>query len=226
MTIFNYVIVGGGPAGLSARYGWNAHHETKYLLVDSGDGLSERVKSNDKTHIGSIGGAGLCSDGYFVFYPVGNGLCFSTVSQYEICGPSHHSQRFLGCHADMALDVATSLAAWFANTQNSDGQATINSEKRRQKKQSTLHLTFEQRTTLITSILHAIKPNQLSLNTKLYQIESTIDNTCILNLVVSFFPIVSQSFPMIKHVFKQVAVGVRICGPANNSLFSDATQVN
>ncbi|CAF1073519.1 unnamed protein product [Rotaria magnacalcarata] len=81
----------------------------------------------------------------------------------------------------MALDVATSLAAWFANTQNSDGQATINSEKRRQKKQSTLHLTFEQRTTLITSILHAIKPNQLSLNTKLYQIESTIDNTCILN---------------------------------------------
>ncbi|CAF4177220.1 unnamed protein product [Rotaria magnacalcarata] len=126
----------------------------------------------------------------------------------------------------MALDVATSLAAWFANTQNSDGQATINSEKRRQKKQSTLHLTFEQRTTLITSILHAIKPNQLSLNTKLYQIESTIDNTCILNLVVSFFPIVSQSFPMIKHVFKQVEVGVRLCGPANNSLFSDATQVN
>ncbi|CAF1443207.1 unnamed protein product [Rotaria magnacalcarata] len=67
-------IIGGGPAGLSARYGWNAHHETKYLLVDSGDGLSERVKSNDKTHIGSIGGAGLCSDGYFLFYPVGNGL--------------------------------------------------------------------------------------------------------------------------------------------------------
>ncbi|CAF4802183.1 unnamed protein product, partial [Rotaria magnacalcarata] len=46
MTIFNYVIVGSGPAGLSASYGLNAHHETNYLLIDSGDGLSERVQSN------------------------------------------------------------------------------------------------------------------------------------------------------------------------------------
>ncbi|CAF3485810.1 unnamed protein product [Rotaria socialis] len=269
MTIFNYVIVGSGPAGLSASYGLNAHHETNYLLIDSGDGLSERVQSNDKTHIGGIGGAGLFSDGYFVFYPAGNRLwlldqeclresynqlakmfqgildipAFPRDLSIKSAGQVTTVNTILGCHADMVLDVATSLAAWFGNIQNSDEQTIINTEKRKQKKQSTFRLTLEQRTALIASILHGLKPNQLSLNTKLCQIESTTDNTYILhckkngndvefrckNIILSggrFFPIVSQSFPMIKHVFKQVEIGVRLCGPANNSLFSDATQAN
>jgi hypothetical protein len=119
----------------------------------------------------------------------------------------------LGCHADMALDVATSLAAWFGNTQNSDEQTTINTEKRKQKKQSTFHLTLEQRTALIASILHGIKPNQLSLNTKLCRIESTTDHTYILhckkngsdvkfrckNIILSGGPIFSNRFSIISY---------------------------
>ncbi|CAF4853415.1 unnamed protein product [Rotaria sp. Silwood1] len=149
----------------------------------------------------------------------------------------------MGCHADMALNIVTSLASWFNTTLNSDEQNSINAEKRKQKQVSAFHLTLEQRMAVIASILQDIKPNQLSLNTKLCRVESTADNTYVLhckknghdiefrskNLILSggrFFPIVSQSFPMVKHMFKQVEVGARICGPANNSLFSPSTQAN
>ncbi|CAF4820623.1 unnamed protein product [Rotaria sp. Silwood1] len=257
----------GGPAGLSASYGLHLHHENNYLLIDSGDDLSDRIQSNDKTHLGGIGGAGLFSDGHFVFYPAGNRLwlldqeslrmsynqltkmlqgilvipSFPHDLSIKCAGQVTTVNTILGCHADMALNIVTALVDWSENTGGSDEQIAINAEKRKQKKQSAFHLTLEQRTALITSILQAIKPNQLSLNTKLCRIESTADNTYILhctkngdhiefrckNVILSggrFFPIVSQSFPVVKHIFKQVEVGVRICGPATNSLFSDVTQ--
>ncbi|CAF2599801.1 unnamed protein product [Rotaria sp. Silwood2] len=268
MTMFNYIIIGAGPAGLSASYGLRVHHESNYLLIDSGDGLSERALSNDRTHIGGIGGAGLFSDGHFVFYPAGNRLwlldheclrmshnqlatmfqgiltipVFPSDLSIKAAGKVTTVNGILGCHADMALSVATSLTTWFNTIQNSDEQNSINAEKRKQKKQSAFHLTLEQRMALIASIHQGIKPNQLSLNTELCRVESATDNTYILhckknghdiefrckNLILSggrFFPMVSQSFAMVKHLFKQVEVGVRICGPANDSLFSSSTQV-
>jgi uncharacterized protein len=268
-TTFNYVIVGGGPAGLSASYGLYLHHENNYLLIDSGDDLSDRIQSNDRTHLGGIGGAGLFSDGHFVFYPAGNRLwlldqeslrmsynqltkmfqgildipSFPHDLSIKSAGQVTTVNAILSCHADMALNIVTSLAAWLENNQNNDEQNAIDAEKRKQKKQSAFQLQLEQRTALIASILQVIKPNQLSLNTNLCWIESTADNTYLLhckkngediefrckNLILCggrFFPIVSHSFPMVKHIFKQVEVGVRICGPANNSLFSDAVQAN
>lgn len=267
MTIFDYIIVGAGPAGLSAAYGLNTHHENNYLLIDSGDDLSTRIQANDRTHTGGIGGAGLFSDGQFVFYPAGNrlwllnqeclrksynqlmkmfqGILDIPSFPYDLSSKSTGQvttvNTILGCHADMALDMATSLAAWFGSAQNNDEQNAINAEKRKRKKQSAHTLTLEQRTALITSILKLIKPNRLSTNTKLCGMESTTDKIYILhctkdgndiefrcrNLILSggrFFPIISQSFTAVKHIFKQVEVGVRFCGPANNLLFSDGVQ--
>ncbi|CAF3060817.1 unnamed protein product [Rotaria sp. Silwood2] len=267
MTTFNYVVVGAGPGGLSASYGLHVHNENNYLLIDSGDNLSKRVQSNDRTHIGGVGGAALFSDGHFMFYPACNRLwlldeeclrisynqltkMFQDILNiptfpYDLSiKPASQvttANTILDCRADMVLNDATSVEACSRNTQNSDEQSTVNVEERKQQEQFAFHLALEQRTALIASMLQVIKPNQLSLNTKLYRIESTADNTYILhckkngddiefrckNLILSggrFFPIVSQSFPIVKHIFKQVDVGVRICGPANNSLFSDATE--
>lgn len=269
MKTFTYVVVGGGPAGLSASYGLYLHGENNFLLIDSGDGLSERIESNDKTHLGGIGGAGLFSDGHFVFYPAGNRLwlleqeclrmsynqlikmfqgildipSFPHDLSVKSVGQVTTFNAILGSHADIALNIVKSLAVWFGDTGNSDEQIAINAEKRKQKQKSAFHLTLEQRTTLIYSILRVVKSNQISSNTKLCQVESTVDNTYILhcnkngnhiefhckNLILSggrYFPIVSQSLPLVKHIFKQVEVGVRICGPAASSLFSDAVQAN
>ncbi|CAF1047584.1 unnamed protein product [Rotaria magnacalcarata] len=227
MTTFKYVIVGAGPAGLAASYGLHMHHENKYLLIDSGDNLLTRVQVKDRTHIGGIGGAGLFSDGHLMFYPA----CYRLWLLDQECLRISYNQL-----RKIFQDMVNIPAFPFE-------QSTMNAENQSQKGQSAFHLILEQRTALFASILEIIKPNQLSLGTKLYQIESTADNTYILhckkngedikfrcrNLILTggrFFPIVSSTFPVIKHVFKQLDVGVRICGPANDSLFSNETEAN
>ena len=246
------------------NYGLHLHHENNYLLIDSGDGLSERIQANNRNHIGSIGGTGFFFDGHFIFYPAGNRLwlrdqeCLRTSYNqltkmfHEFlnipsfpCDLSAKSvgqvttvRNVLDCHADMAPDMETSLAAWFGNVQhNNEEQNTINAEKRQLTKQSTFQLNLEQRKVLIALILQFIKPNQLSLNTKLCWIESITDHNYISHYKKNGNDIVFRCKNLIfcgdrfsnisydkTYFYKQVKVGVHICRPVNSSLFPKGKQ--
>ena len=65
------IIVGCGPAGLSATYALQKLNYTDYLMIDQGKDLEKREKYDNEDAFLGAGGAGLYSDGKFSFYPCG-----------------------------------------------------------------------------------------------------------------------------------------------------------
>ena len=74
MSMYNYLIVGGGPSGLTAARVISQTKSLSHVVLDSGLPLEER-DPDEQSDLGTgIGGAGLFSDGKFSYYPSGTGL--------------------------------------------------------------------------------------------------------------------------------------------------------
>ena len=69
-----YLVIGAGPAGLSAASAVSLDADARIFVVDAGGSLSER-SHEDSNDLGcGVGGAGLFSDGKFSYYPSGTKL--------------------------------------------------------------------------------------------------------------------------------------------------------
>ncbi len=68
MEIYDYVVVGAGPAGLAFA---SSIKNSNTLVVDLGKAVFKRDRFNPEECIQGAGGAGLFSDGKFSFYPAG-----------------------------------------------------------------------------------------------------------------------------------------------------------
>jgi uncharacterized FAD-dependent dehydrogenase len=69
-----YLIVGAGPAGLSAAAAISSEPNAKIFVIDTGSDLLERNHENADDLGCGVGGAGLFSDGKFSYYPSGTKL--------------------------------------------------------------------------------------------------------------------------------------------------------
>lgn len=72
MRTFDVVVVGAGPAGLSAAVELAPHVDS--LLVDAGPLASDRARETPSDLLAGVGGAGLFSDGKHSFYPSATAL--------------------------------------------------------------------------------------------------------------------------------------------------------
>lgn len=68
MSVYNYLVVGAGPAGLAFA---SALEDPSTLVIDMGKPVDQRDRFNPEECIQGGGGAGLFSDGKFSFYPSG-----------------------------------------------------------------------------------------------------------------------------------------------------------
>jgi uncharacterized FAD-dependent dehydrogenase len=232
MEHFEYIIVGAGPAGLTTRYGLYLQNQHNYLLIDSGTDLSQRDRYNPKDCIEGIGGAGLFSDGKFSFYPAGEKLWLLEQTNLK------------KSYAQLASVFQDLLEIPPYPDRPTHCQMKQANEKWELKQYPSVYLSLDERTALISVLLREIRQEQLALNTNVEHIEyDGLTDTYIVHclqdnhpvlfsckkLILSggrFFPMLSQSFPMIKHIFKRVELGMRVCGPSTNELYSVSTQID
>ena len=62
------LIIGAGPAGLAAASACR-HSNVRYCVVDAGECLIQRRRSDPSSLVQGTGGAGLYSDGKFSYFP-------------------------------------------------------------------------------------------------------------------------------------------------------------
>ncbi len=67
------VIIGAGPSGLAAA-NYIMHEGLRFLVLESGTSIEERIVSSSEQLINGVGGAGLFSDGKLSFFPSGHAL--------------------------------------------------------------------------------------------------------------------------------------------------------
>lgn len=72
-TVYDVIIIGAGPAGLSAGYVLNKYN-LNYLIIEKGKLPSDRTTSDNEDVISGVGGGGLFSDGKLSFPPSGSWL--------------------------------------------------------------------------------------------------------------------------------------------------------
>jgi uncharacterized protein len=74
MEHYDVVLVGAGPANLSASYCLSMHTKIKFMMFESGNELSMRDRCSEIDSATGVGGAGFYSDGKFSYYPAGTNV--------------------------------------------------------------------------------------------------------------------------------------------------------
>lgn len=95
--IYDQIIIGAGPSGLSLAHILSINENNNFLLFDLGKKLENRFRYDSSDCWQGIGGAGLFSDGKFSFFPSGTKIW--TLQNKEILKNSyHHLQKIFADH--------------------------------------------------------------------------------------------------------------------------------
>lgn len=74
MERFDSVVIGAGPAGLSAAVELSASAGQRCLIIDAGKAAPDRSRTTPRELLAGVGGAGLFSDGKHSFFPAASAL--------------------------------------------------------------------------------------------------------------------------------------------------------
>lgn len=74
MEHFDSVVIGAGPAGLSAAVELSKASRQRCLIIDAGKSAPQRSRTIPRELLAGVGGAGLFSDGKHSFFPAASGL--------------------------------------------------------------------------------------------------------------------------------------------------------
>jgi uncharacterized FAD-dependent dehydrogenase len=216
------IIVGAGPAGLSAAHSLTSLGINDFLLIERGQPLAKRQRSCPEDIPSGVGGAGLFSDGKFSFFPSATWLWKNLSSDY------------LSKAYDWLKKALENYGVYPPGFHDRPSeQMMLNNVF---KAYPSFYINFDDRYNMIDDWGKTFSANTLT-NTDVINIEKQCDGYRLTTNNGLFFakkiiiatgrmgPLQLPSYTLpISQAFQRIEVGVRIKGPHTHPFFAELLQ--